>query len=467
MILKKIFITCLNLTFIFAGCGETDHLKPPNIILIIVDDMGYGVPGCYGGNEISTPNIDRMAEEGKQFFNAYSGSSLCAPSRSALLLGKHNGHTSLRGNTGGISILKDDITFTDVLSKAGYTVGGFGKWGLGDAGTPGAPEKHGFDIFFGYYHQIHAHFFYTDYLWQNGSKVPILNEHNNPESYSHNIIVNKMKEFIKEQAITNKPFFCLGSWTPPHTDDDGNPQIPTSDPAYKHYEDSELSEIEKQFAAMHTKVDYGLGEILKLLKDLEIDNNTLVIFTSDNGGGGEWLKHFQLNGEYRGYKRTLYEGGLKVPFVARWPNKIEAGSKSDLVFYFPDLMPTFAEISNASELLPDDIDGISIVPALLGESRQNQHDFLYWEIPDYDWSKKYYPENALQQAVRKGKWKMVRHFQDEPWELYNLDLDPEELNNVSDSNKDVVKDLAELINNNRTDMIEQIEPEMPEGKWYR
>ncbi|MCB0731027.1 MAG: arylsulfatase [Ignavibacteriae bacterium] len=464
---KLILIVNIVLILTLLGCKENKKSQKPNIVFIIVDDMGYNVPGCYGGNEFSTPNIDNLATNGMRFTSAYSGSSLCAPSRSSLLTGQHTGHVSLRGNTGGIALQSNDTTFAEVLKKAGYKVGGFGKWGLGDVGTAGIPELHGFDEFFGYYHQIHAHFYYTDYLWKNSEKISVLNENNNPNSYTHNIITERMKNFIKENAKSENPFFCFGTWTLPHTDDDDNPQIPTSDSAYKFYEQSKLNERNKKFAAMHKKVDLSLGEIIDLLKELNIEDNTLVIFTSDNGGGGEWLESFNLNGPYRGYKRTLYEGGIKVPFIVKWPNKVKANTISELQFYFPDIMPTIASIAEADEYLPKNIDGISILPTLLGENDQQKHKLLYWEIPNYNWSEHFYPETWLQQAIRKDNWKLVRHFTDEPWELYNIKEDPYEKNNISSNYPELVNELVKLINENHTEMIEQIEPEMPKGKWFR
>ncbi len=466
LVKSKIFAIFILVSFLF-GCMQSEKEKKPNIVFILVDDMGYGVPGCYGGTEISTPNIDKMAAEGMRFRQAYAGCSLCAPSRSTLLTGQHTGHVSLRGNTGGIPLQETDTTFAEVLKHSGYSIGGFGKWGLGDVETMGVPEKHGFDQFFGYYHQIHEHYYYTNYLWENGKKVKILNEPNNPSSYTHNIIVEKMKEFIREQASLENPFFCYGSWTLPHTDDDDNPQIPISDSAYTFYKETNLTEREKQFAAMHTKLDYSLGEIMDQLIESGIDENTIVFFASDNGGGGEWLEYFNLNSNLKGSKRTLYEGGIRIPFIARWPKKIKAKSTSDIAFYFPDMMPTFAEIGNASKYLPKNIDGISILPTLFGNETQEKHDYLYWEIPDYDWNKHYYPETSLKQAIRKGKWKLVRHFTTEDWELYNIKKDPYETKNLAEFYPQIVKDLENYILEHRTEMIDQIEPIMPIGKWYR
>jgi len=452
------------------GCGsekiDLPSQKTPNIVLIMADDMGYGVPGCYGGTEIFTPNIDKLALHGMRFTNAYAGCALCAPSRASLLLGQHMGHVSLRGNTGGISILDQDVTFAEVMKKGGYQIGGFGKWGIGDLDTPGVPEKQGFDEFFGYYHQIHAHFYYTDYLIENGVKVIVPNRHNDPESYTHNIYFNRMTDFIRDQAESDQPFFCFGSWVLPHTDDEDHPQIPTSDPAYQMYADKPWTEEVKKFAAMHTRFDTDVGKVMDLLEALGIADNTLLIVSSDNGGGGEWLKHFDLNRGLRGAKRTLFEGGLRVPFVASWPGKIKAGSVSDHPFYFADMMATFAELSGTEASLPKN-DGISIVSELLGKKNQKKHDALYWENPVYSWSKHFYPKTWLQQAVRMDNWKLVRHKTDEPWELYDLSVDPQEEMDISKEHPEMIQKMVTWIENNRIEMIEQIEPEMPEGKWYR
>ncbi|MDW3211450.1 MAG: arylsulfatase [Reichenbachiella sp.] len=444
---------------------ENQETKPPNIIFIMADDMGYGVPGTYGGKIIQTPFIDQLAAEGMKFTQAYAGSSVCAPSRSSLLLGQHVGHTSLRGNTGGIAINDEDTTFAEILKAKGYTTGGFGKWGLGDVRTSGVPEKQGFDEFFGYYHQIHAHFYYTDYLWNNGKKVEIPSD-SSSESYTQNIIMKKMKQFIRDNK--EGQFFCFGSWTIPHTDDVGNPVIPNDDASFLLYDSLNLPLEAKEYAGMNSRVDRDLGQIQSLLKELNIEDNTIVIFCSDNGGGKKYDAYFSVNQPFRGYKHTFYEGGIRVPFIVKWPGKINPGIVSELPIYFPDIMPTLADMANASDLVPNSTDGLSIVPTLLGnEDEQLRHEALYWELPAFDWDAMVYQSNELQQAIRMGDWKMLRHNTESSWELYDLKNDPSEMVDMAESNPQIIQKMEKWISENRSDMQDQIEPEMPEGKWFR
>ncbi|MGB6033141.1 MAG: sulfatase-like hydrolase/transferase, partial [Bacteroidota bacterium] len=273
IILRSAYLAaCMLLLFTSLRANQE---RQPNIILIMVDDMGYADLECYGSGVIRTPNIDRMAVEGIRFTDAYSGSCVCAPARSTLMTGRHAGHTSVRGNTGGIPLLDADVTIAEILKKAGYATGGFGKWGLGDIDTPGAPEKQGFDVFFGYYHQIHAHNYYPEYLVRNGQKVRLSGE--KEERYSHYLILKEMLAFIRENR--DRPFFCYAPWTPPH----GKYQIPDSEPALKSYGDLEGSA--RVIAAMISMIDAHVGEVIELLKELEIDDDTIIFFCSDNGAG--------------------------------------------------------------------------------------------------------------------------------------------------------------------------------------
>ena len=466
----KCFGICTLLMFLSCNTSKKEKTnitkdKKPNIIFILADDMGYNVPGCYGGNIIQTPNIDLLAKEGMRFTNAYAGNSVCAPSRASLITGMHTGHTSVRGNTGGISLNDSDITIAEVLKKAGYTTGGFGKWGLGDLDTPGVPEKQGFDEFYGYYHQIHAHFYYTDYLIKNGNKLNVLNKEGDSASYTHYKIMKEMKQFITKNKDTS--FFCFGSWTIPHTDDLGFSQIPESDPAYQLYKDEPWTDDEKKYAAMNSLVDKNLGEIKALVKDLGIEDNTIIIFSSDNGGGIKYDNIFDVSGKYKGFKHQFYEGGIKAPLIFYWKGKIKSGTISDLPNYFADLMPTFANIAGAEHYLPENIDGLSLVPTLLEKGNQKQHEYLYWELPAFDWDNNKYAPDGLQQAIRLDNWKMLRHNTSASWELYDLTNDPEENNNLANAKPDVVSLLIKKIEENRTETQEQIEPEMPEGAWYR
>ena len=468
----KYLIVCLIL--FLSSCADNSKKEPaskdnvgkkPNIIFILADDMGYNVLGSYGGNIILTPNIDDLAKGGMRFTNAYAGNSVCGPSRATIMTGLHTGHTTVRGNTGGISIKDTDVTLSEVLKKEGYRTGGFGKWGLGDLETEGVPEKQGFDEFFGYYHQIHAHFYYTDYLIKNGKKINTLNKVGDSASYSHYKIMKEMKSFITKNK--EKPFFCFGSWTIPHTDDLGYSQIPESDPAFQAYKDKPWSNDEKKYAAMNTLVDYSLGEIKTLVEELNIEKNTIIIFSSDNGGGSKYDQLFNVSGKFRGFKHQFYEGGIKEPLIFYWDGKIKPGTVSDLPNYFADLMPTFAELANAEKYLPENLDGISLVPTLLKTGLQKEHDYMYWELPAFDWDNNIYDPQGLQQAIRVKDWKLLRHNTKEPWELYNLSSDPGEKNNIADQNPELVQELIQTIEKNRTESPIQIEPEMPEGKWFR
>ena len=306
----------------------------PNIVFIIVDDMGWMDLGCYGSRHIKTPNINRMAAEGMRFMQAYSGCTVCAPARSVLMTGLHMGHTPVRGNTGGIPLLDEDITVAEVLKKAGYVTGGFGKWGLGEVGTTGVPEKQGFDEFFGYYHQVHAHDYWTPYLWQNSKKVPITGEEGSAERYSHNWIFMKTLDFISRNK--DKTFFCYAPWTPPH----GKYQIPESDPAWQMYKDKPWPRNAKVAAAMDTMLDRHVGLLLTLLKKLNIDENTIVFFVSDNGAAQRFDGVLDSSGPIRGFKRSLYEGGIRVPMIVRWPGKIAPAKLSNLQCSFADVIPT-------------------------------------------------------------------------------------------------------------------------------
>ena len=442
-----------------AGTASIDK---PNIVFIIVDDMGWADLGCYGSKQIKTPNIDRMAEQGMLFTQAYSGCTVCAPARSVLMTGLHMGHTSVRGNTGGIPILDEDVTVAEVLKRAGYTTGGFGKWGLGDVGTPGVPEKQGFDNFFGYYHQIHAHDYWTAYLWHNSQKVPMTGEKGSAERYSHNRIFDKTLDFIRENR--NRPFFCYAPWTPPH----GKYQIPESDPAWQMYKDKSWPNNAKVAAAMDTMIDRQVGQLLSLLKEFNIDERTIVFFVSDNGAAQRFDGVLDSSGPLRGFKRSMYEGGIRVPMIVRWPGKINAGSISDLPCYFADVMPTLAELAAASKHMPSNVDGLSIVPTLRGQARkQKKHEFLYWEWHRFNWGKRRNIADGLMQAIRMGKWKAIRHNSNVPFELYDLEKDIGEKNNVAAKHPDIMAKIEKFVATARTEPRPQIEPQKPKGRQYR
>ena len=419
-----------------AGGESSSRLQPeresgfgkPNIVFIMSDELGYYEPSYMGNKMIKTPNIDRIAKDGIVFTQGLAGSTVCAPTRCCLMTGKHSGHTSVRSNGGGTPMRAGEVTIASMLKPLGYATGGFGKWGCGGRGSTGVPEKHGFDVFFGYYDQVHAHSYYPPYLIRNSKEVPLPGNKGGTkgETYSHYEIMKEGLKFICENK--DKPFFAYFPVTPPH----GLFTIPEGDPAWALYKDKPWPEPAKCYAAMTTMMDRGVGEILDLLKDLGLKKKTLVFFCGDNGGHNYFSskdhprgffganKNPETGVEFRGGKGNLYEGGLRIPMLAYWPGKIAPGQKSDLLWYFPDVMPTIAELTGAKA--PADIDGISIVPTLLGEKaaghKQKQHKYLYWEI-------------GQQIAVREGNWKAVRPAKNKPWELYDLKNDISEKHDLA------------------------------------
>lgn len=415
----------------------------PNIVYIMADELGYYEPGFNGGTNIQTPNLDRLAAQGIRFKNLFAGSSVCAPTRCCLMTGKHSGHTSVRVNGGGTPLRADEITIAAMLKPKGYATGGFGKWGVGGRDSTGVPEKHGFDSFLGYYDQVHAHTYFPPYLIRNSEEVPLAgnNGGSQGETYSHYVIHDAAMQFIRNNGQKQTPFFAYLPYTPPH----GNFDIPDSDPAWALYQDQPWPKNARRYAAMVSMLDRHVGEVLALLKDLGIEQNTLVVFSGDNGGNDYFPspefprgvhsanKDPKTGVEFRGTKGQLYEGGLRVPFIARWPGKIAPNSVSEHLAYFPDIMPTIAEIAGA--IAPPSIDGVSILPTLIGEQAaghaQKQHEFLYWEI-------------AGATAIRQGTWRAVRPKPNAKWELYDLAKDPSESENVATTHPDMVAKLGAL-----------------------
>lgn len=445
--------------------------KLPNIIFVMADDMGWADLGVYGSKVTKTPHLDRLAHQGILFTDAYAGAPLCAPSRSTLLTGQHTGRTPVRGNLGGTPLPENTVTFASILQEAGYTIGGFGKWGLGEIETTGVPEKQGFDEFFGYYHQVHAHVYYTTRLFHNSVRIEIpgnvgfhTNEggvsHDHPDGlepvYSPYLIHEKTLNFISENS--DQPFFCYVPLAPPHRPF----QIPEDDPAWALYKDKDWPEAAKAFAAMNSMIDRQVGEIVQLLEELGIAEQTLIIFTSDNGAARRWASSLNSSGPLRGAKRELSEGGIRVPFIAYWPGTVEAGQESNLLTYFPDMLPTFAELAGLSHLVPSDIDGISIVPTLLGEEAagraQEIHPFLYWENATTDYSNQRYlwPE-TLVQAARIGPWKAFRPRPDASIRIFNLDQDIGETNDLAAEHPDLVSQFEEIF------LQESIPPKTDQG----
>jgi arylsulfatase A len=431
--------------------------RKPNIIYILADDLGYGDLSCYGQQHFQTPNLDRMAAEGMKFTDHYSGSTVCAPSRASLMTGFHTGHCWVRGNYESgphgfgacLELRPQDATITEIAKQQGYSTGVFGKWGLGVMTTTGQPDKKGVDEFFGYLNQGHAHYFYTDYLWKNGEKVILDgNKEGKREQYTHDLIVDESLDFIKRHK--DEPFFLYLPWTIPHA------EMLVPEKSIKPFRDkwpekpyirksgySSQEEPKAAFAGMVTRMDRDVGRVLTLLQKLGLDENTLVMFSSDNGPhheGGHDPIFFDSNGPLRGHKRDLYEGGIRVPMIARWPGKIKAGSTTNHISAFWDLLPTVCDIMYAAP--PKDIDGISFMPTLLGaSSEQKNHDYLYWE---------FHEGRNSSQAVRSDKWKAVRLAPSGPIELYDLNVDIGEQKEIAGENVDIIARMKELLDTTRT-----------------
>jgi len=443
----------LRLLGVLLGClssmvSATSAAEPrrPNIIFILADDLGYGDLGCYGQQRIQTQNIDRLAAEGMRFTQCYAGSTVCAPSRCALMTGLHTGHATVRGNA-LVPLRAQDVTVAEVLKRAGYTTALIGKWGLGEPGTSGVPNRKGFDTFFGYLNQVHAHNYYPDYLWRNEARIKI--EGNVVKNgvalkraqYAPDLFTSEALRFVEQQK--DKLFFLYLAYTTPHANNErgfleGNGlEVPSDAP----YSDKPWPQVEKNYAAMVTRMDADVGRLLTELKKLGLEENTIVFFSSDNGPhkeGGHDPRFFQSGGPLTGIKRDLFEGGVRVPMIARWPGHIAAGRASDQVWTFWDFLPTAAELAGATA--PAGLDGIAVLPTLLGKGEQKQHDFLYWE----------FHERGFQQAVRMGEWKAVRSASGEPLELYDLRTDLAEKHNVAGQQAEIVDRIEEYLKTART-----------------
>ena len=445
--------------------GISAYAAKPNIIYILADDLGYGDLSCYGQKHFKTPNIDRMAREGMLFTQHYAGCAVSAPSRSSLMTGQTTGHTPIRGNKeyaneGQWPLPEKTVTIPKLLKEAGYVTGGFGKWGLGYPGSEGDPNNQGFDKFYGFNCQRLAHNYYPSHLWDNQEKVILEgNSGDKFEEYAPELIHQQALQFMEKNK--DKPFFLYYPTTIPHAE----LRVPEkylkkyrgkflpeksfkgSSPGDKGFRNGAYGsqpETHAAFAAMVTLLDKKVGEIFAKLKELGLEKNTLVIFSSDNGPhkeGGADPDYFDSNGPLKGYKRDLYEGGIREPMIAWWPGKIKKGSTSDLISAFWDVMPTLTEIAGVKA--PENIDGISFLPTLLGKSDQKKHDYLYWE----------FHELGGRQAVRKGNWKLVRYHVQDPakitTELYDLANDPGEITDVSKRHPEVVAELLKLMAQSR------------------
>jgi arylsulfatase A-like enzyme len=453
----------LFIPFGVLACGSApdgtgvESQKKPNIIYIMADDLGYGDLSSYGQQRFQTPNIDRLAAEGMRFTDHYSGSTVCAPSRSSLMTGLHTGHTPIRGNKefqpiGQEPLPAESVTVAEVLKQAGYKTGIVGKWGLGPPQSSGEPNSQGFDYWFGYLCQRNAHRYYPPYLWRNREQVTLEgNQGGGRGQYSHDLMTEEALTFIRKNK--DEPFFLYVPYTIPHADLDVPEDSSTSfsgrfdlEPYAEDYY-QEQKDPGGAFAGMISRLDRDVGRIIDELDRLGLSEDTVVLFTSDNGPhqeGGATPGYFGSSGPFRGIKRDLYEGGIRVPFLARWPGKIEPGSMSSHVSAFWDFLPTAAEIAGVE--VTSEIDGVSYLPSLLGESSvQSSHEYLYWE----------FHEQGGKQAVRLGDWKGVRlnvgENPDGPIELYYLSSDPGEQQDVAAEHPDVVEEIRRLMRQARTE----------------
>lgn len=443
--------------------ANAQEARRPNIVLIMTDDLGYGHLGCYGQKHIRTPHLDKLAAEGLRFTDAYAGCPQCAPSRSVLMTGLHSGHTPVRGNAGGIPLRDEDVTFAEVLQDAGYHTALFGKWGLGEWNTSGEPDRQGFDEYFGYLHQKHAHFYYSDYLWHNGERHIIEeNKFGKREVYTHDLIMDRAVEYIGQKH--DDPFFCFISLTIPHHEWTV-PEESLAEYAGKFKEDPPehtwregyaCPEMPKaNMAAMITHMDKGVGMVMDAIDRAGIGEDTLVIFTSDNGADSYSLAcadFFKANGDLRGYKYDMYEGGIRVPTIAHWPGTIAPGTESDLPWHFADVFPTFADLAGKKV---SGVDGTSIAPLLTGNTDWDPGDrFLFWE-------------SGGNRAARMGPWKVVQPEKDAAPELYNLRDDLSESRNIAADYPDLVAKLVQQMDANHEPAPPQINPDAPDGQYYR
>ncbi len=447
-----LLLLLLNVT-LFAG-------PKPNIIYIMADDLGWGDLSMNGQMAFDTPNIDRLAQEGISFTNHYTGATVCAPSRAAFMTGKHTGHCSVRGNAPAQLLLDEEVTVAEIFKQAGYVTGAIGKWGIGHPPPPNDPERNGFDFFYGYINMWHAHNFYPEFLYRNGIKERLpgnqladikfenLDDTKEgagvaeiKETYVHDLFDQEALQFIERHQ--DEPFFLYMAYNVPHTNNEAGYHsgdgMEVED--YGEFADKYWPNPEKGFAQMIRNLDNSVGMIIDKLKALGLDDNTLVIFSSDNGPheeGGHIAEFFNSNGHLRGTKRDLYDGGIKTPLLARWPAKIQPGTESDHLSAFWDFLPTVCEITGVE--VPEGIDGISLLPTLKGQlNKQKKHKYLYWE----------FYELGGRQAVVAGHFKAVklnvRTANPKPTELYDLRLNPEERPDVADLYPEKVKELEAYI----------------------
>lgn len=440
---KKMLV--MLLFFCLVVPYSTSAQQKPNIIYVMLDDAGYGDFGTFGSEDVLTPTMDEMASEGIKFTNHYSGSSVCAPTRCVLMTGLHTGHARRRDNQAKanwqqadvpkrklVFLQQNDVTVAHALKEAGYVTAGIGKWGLGNPGSEGQPDKMGFDHWYGYLDQVHAHDHFTDHLWKDSKMIDIPeNRDGQKGKYVHDLFERETMEFIRKNH--KNPFFLYLAYTLPH----GKYEIPKDDPSYQFYKDRPWSQQVKNYAAMITKADATVGSMMQLLKELGLDENTIVFYTSDNGPNKPFVKPLNSAGGLRGIKRSLYEGGIRAGMVVRWPGKLPKDVISDFQWGMRDIFPTLCDLAGANT--PENLDGISVVPSLFG-NKQAERDHLYWEY-----------HSPFQQAVRMGDWKGIRFGAREKVELYNLALDEAESIDIAKNHQDIVRAIQHIMDTSRTD----------------
>lgn len=455
-IVCSLALALISPPIVHAAAPQPRHHQQPNIIFILADDLGYGELGCYGQSKIKTPNLDRMATEGMRFTQFYAGSTVCAPSRSVLMTGQHLGHTRVRGNAGygnfaPQTLQADDVTIASILRKAGYATGLIGKWGLGELGSTGEPSRQGFDYQFGFINQTHAHNHYPDHVWRNGKRVELPNDLvkvGNAEGtgysverkvYIDDVFAQESLDFITRNQ--KQPFFLFLAMVTPHANGERKRELGDGNevPDQGIYASEPWTDSNRNHAAMVTRMDRDVGAIFEHLKKLGLDDRTLVMFSSDNGAHKEGGPHydtafFRVSGPFSGLKRSLTDGGIRIPFIARWPGMIAADTVSDHVGYFGDLLVTWAEFAGITVTTPHD--GISIVPTLTGKGKQADHDYLYWE---------FYEQGVNQAVLINGRWKAIRlKTTQSPIHLYDLKSDVTETKDVAAEHPDIVKRAKEL-----------------------
>jgi arylsulfatase A-like enzyme len=448
---RKSLVAVVALLVVAQSCAGPSEppAAPPNILFILADDLGYGDLGCYGQQQIQTPHLDRVAAEGMRFLDHYAGSTVCAPSRCVLMTGRHTGNAFLRGNSRR-ALPASEITVAEVLQAQGYRTALVGKWGLGEEGSEGVPRQQGFDEFFGYLNQRHAHNYYPEYLWRDAERVPLSNVvpkadkvgagmASEKNQYSHDLFVEEALAFLERNQ--KGPFFLYLALTIPHANNEAGRagmEVPDVGP----YADRDWPEPQKGMAAMVTRMDHGIGQVLERLQALGMDERTVVFFTSDNGPhreGGNDPEFFQSSGGLRGIKRDLYEGGIRVPLLVRWPGQIKAGSLTSAPSSFADFLPTAASLAGAT--LSHTMDGTNLAPTLRGQRQDLENRVLYWE----------FHERGFVQAVRRGTFKAILRTRPEPgFELFQLDEDAGENRECSEQFPEIAAELTAAIDASRS-----------------